>query len=92
MLSLILDGSRKEGDEYDLKFAQLNAEMMRGESGADFGMKEEPFSAILATETYAQLRRLFDEYRKVSEQTVHQGIRYSMGGKIARAMLAIGER
>lgn len=91
MLLLMLEGKRNKFDGYDMKFAAANAEVMCGNGGTNFGMNEDAFSAILATESFDQLRRIFDEYQKVSKQTMHQGIRYSMSGGIAKAMLAIGE-
>lgn len=92
MLTLILECKRNASDKYDLKFARQNAEVMRGKGDTHFGMSEEAFSAILATENFDQLRRIFDEYQKLSKQTMHQGIRYSMGNKIAEPMLAIGRK
>lgn len=91
MLILILEGKRNASDKYDLKFARENAEVMRGKGGTNFGMNEEAFGAILATENFGQLRRIFDEYQKLSKQTMHQGIRYSMSAGIAHPMLAIGK-
>lgn len=91
MLTLILEGKRNASGKHNLKFARENAEVMRGKGGTNFGMSEEAFSALLATENFDQLRRIFDEYQKLSKQTMHQGIRYSMGSEIAQPMLAIGK-
>lgn len=91
MLKLILQDKRNASGKYDLKFARENAEVMCGKGGTNFGMNEEAFGAILATENFDQLRRIFDEYQKLSKQTMHQGIRYSMGAGIAQPMLAIGK-
>lgn len=91
MLTLILECKRSDSSGYDLQFARGNAEVMKGKGDTQFGMNEEAFSAILATESFDQLRRIFDEYQKVCKKTMQQGIRYSMSGGIAQAMLAVGE-
>lgn len=91
MLILILECKRNKEEKYNMELAKQHAEVMRGKGGTHFGMNEEAFSAILATENFEQLRRIFSEYQKVSEQTMHQGIRYGMAGGIAQAMLAIGK-
>lgn len=86
----ILQCNRSDTGSYDLALARKTAKAMIGNSDTEFGMSEERFSVILASESYAQLRRIFDEYHKLSKQTIHQGIRYSTISQTAQAMLAIG--
>lgn len=90
MLIMILQCFRSESDSFNLKFAEENAEVLYVEGSTRLGMNEQVLCAIFATESFAVLRRIFDEYQKRSGTTMHQAIRYSMDGKLAQAMLAIG--
>lgn len=92
MLTQILECKRQKEGKYNLELARQSAEAMRGTGGTHFGLTEEEFCTILATENFEQLRKIFSEYRRVSEKTMHQGIRYAMAGGIAEAMLAIGKK
>lgn len=87
----MLSGERIESGKCDINDARENAEYLAAGDNTKLGMDEESFCTVLATDGFEQLRRVFDEYQKLSKQTMHQGIRYSMSGGIVRAMLAIGK-
>ena len=53
------------------------------------GTDEATFISILASQSFAQLQLVFEQYRQVSKRTIEQAIRSEMSGDLERAMLTI---
>jgi annexin A7/11 len=54
------------------------------------GTDEEAFTTLLAHESFAQLRIVFDEYRKISGKTIEQAVKSEFSGDTGEAVLTIG--
>lgn len=58
---------------------------------AKWGTDEETFYRTIAHASFAQLRLIFEEYKKVSGMTIEQSLRHELSGDFLEAMLTIGE-
>ncbi len=56
-----------------------------------FGTDEVVFNQIFASESYAQLRLIFEEYYKLSGHDITQAIQSEMSGDVQMAFLAIAQ-
>jgi hypothetical protein len=59
---------------------------------ARWGTDESKFNAVLASQSFEQLRAVFDEYEKVSRKTIEQAIKSEMSSDLERGMLTIGKK
>ncbi len=55
-----------------------------------WGTDESQFNAILASQSYEQLRVVFSEYAKMSKRNIEQVIKSEFSGDIETGMLTIG--
>lgn len=55
-----------------------------------WGTDESQFNAILAAQSYEQLRVVFAEYAKISKRSVEQVIKSEFSGDIESGLLTIG--
>lgn len=92
LMALILEHSRDETEIVDAIRAEEQAQLLNAKGKAELGIEAESFSRMLAMDNVDQLRLLFDEYKKLSHQTIQMAIRCSVQGDLAKAMLAIGNR
>ena len=56
-----------------------------------WGTDESQFNAILASQSYEQLRVVFAEYHKFSKRSVETVIKSEFSGDIERGLLTIGK-
>lgn len=54
------------------------------------GTDESTFNALLASQSYEQLRAVFDAYHKISGKDIEQVIKSEMSGNLEIGMVAIG--
>lgn len=54
------------------------------------GTDEEVFNKILTHESFAQLRQVFEEYKKISGRTIEQALQDEISGELLEGLLAIG--
>ncbi|XP_026552412.1 annexin A6 isoform X3 [Pseudonaja textilis] len=87
LVSLAL-GNRNEGGE-DLTKAHADAQKLSDVSGDDSTSLETRFLSILCTQSYAQLRRVFQEFVKMTNHDVAHAINKRMSGDVRDAFLAI---
>ncbi|XP_062976939.1 annexin A6 isoform X2 [Elgaria multicarinata webbii] len=87
LISLAL-GSRDEGGE-DFAKAHADAQKLSDVSGDDSTSLETRFLSILCTQSYPQLRRVFQEFIKMTNHDVAHAINKRMSGDVRDAFLAI---
>jgi hypothetical protein len=54
------------------------------------GTDESKFNQILCSQSYEQLRCVFEEYKKIAKKSIEQSIKSEMSGDLENGMLAIG--
>lgn len=89
-MSLILQHKRDETGVVDVITAEEQAKQLCSTGKTKLGIDGEKLNKIMALDSLDQLRLLFDEYKKLSHQTIHLAIRRSIKDEMARALLAIG--
>ncbi|XP_053233023.1 annexin A6 isoform X2 [Podarcis raffonei] len=87
LISLAL-GARDEGGE-DLAKAQADAQKLSDVSGDDSTSLETRFMTVLCTQSYPQLRRVFQEFVKMTNHDVAHAINKRMSGDVRDVFLAI---
>jgi len=55
------------------------------------GTDESKFNQILCSQSYEQLRLVFQEYQNIAHKSLEQSIKSEMSGDLEKGMLAIGE-
>ncbi|XP_031765990.2 annexin B10 isoform X7 [Galleria mellonella] len=91
LLTLIVTGARDEEAGVDAGRAQEAAQALYDAGEAKWGTDEEVFNKILAHESFAQLRQIFEEYKNISGRTIEQAIKSELDGELKEAMSAIVE-
>ena len=56
-----------------------------------WGTDENTFNMVLASQSYEQLRAVFDAYGKVSGKDIEHAIKSEMSGDLSSGMLTIGK-
>ncbi|KAK6625727.1 Annexin B10 [Polyplax serrata] len=87
-LTLIITGVRKDSSETDPEAAREMAEKLHASGEGKLGTDEEVFNKIFAHESFAQLRLIFEEYKKIGGRTIEQAIKNEMTGHLKEALLA----
>lgn len=91
LLTLIVTGVRDESGHVDPEAAGAQAQKLFDAGEAKWGTDEEVFNRIMAHGSFAQLRLVFEEYKKLSGQTIEQAIKHELDGELGDAMMAIVE-
>lgn len=91
LLTLIVTGVRDDSNKVDPDKAKEQAEALYNAGEGKLGTDEEIFNKILAHENFNQLRRIFEEYKEVSGNTIEQAIKHELDGDLKDATLAIVE-
>lgn len=90
LLTLIVTGVRDEAGTANFALARDQAEKLYAAGEAKLGTDEKVFNHIMSHGSFEHLRLVFEEYKKVSGQTIEQAIKHEMSGELAEAMSAIG--
>lgn len=90
LLTLIVTGVRDGTTHVDGEKAREQAEALYNAGEGKFGTDEEVFNKVLAHENFHQLRRMFEEYKEISGNTIEQALKNELDGELLDAMLAIG--
>ncbi|XP_013170277.1 PREDICTED: annexin B10 isoform X5 [Papilio xuthus] len=91
LLTLIVTGARDEEAGVDAARAAESAQQLYDAGEAKWGTDEEVFNKILAHESFAQLRLIFEEYKNIAGRTIEQAIKAEVDGELKDAYSAIVE-
>lgn len=91
LLTLIIVGVRDPIGKIDPDKAFEEAQKLYDAGEGKLGTDEEVFNKILAHDSFAQLRLVFEEYKRLSGMTIEQAIKHEMSGELLTAMMAIVE-
>ncbi|XP_045464210.1 annexin B10 isoform X2 [Harmonia axyridis] len=90
-LTLILTKSRNDCNDIDDGEARAKAEELYAGGEGQLGTEESVFYKVLAHESFAQLRRIFEEYKEISGNTIEQALKHELSGDYLEALLAVVE-
>ncbi|KAL3275576.1 hypothetical protein HHI36_020332 [Cryptolaemus montrouzieri] len=90
-LTLILTKSRNDCNDIDDGEARAKAEELYAGGEGQLGTEESVFYKILAHESFGQLRRIFEEYKEVSGNSIEQALKHELSGDYLEALLAVVE-
>jgi len=90
MVSLCM-GNRQEGAAVDIAKAKADAEALYEAGEAKLGTDESRFNAILASQSYEQLRVVFHEYSQISKHNIEQVIASEFSGDVKDGLLAVAK-
>lgn len=91
LLTLIVTGCRDPAGQVNPDLAKEHAEKLFNAGAAKMGTDEEVFNNIMAHDSFAQLRLVFEEYKSLTGKTIEQALKSELGGDLLNAMLAIVE-
>ncbi|CAH0751702.1 unnamed protein product [Diatraea saccharalis] len=95
LLTLIVtrarQGARDEEGGVDAARAQEAAQALYDAGEGKWGTDEEIFNKILAHESFAQLRLIFEAYKGIAGRTIEQAIKAEIDGELRDALSAIGK-
>ncbi|XP_041978891.1 LOW QUALITY PROTEIN: annexin B10-like [Aricia agestis] len=91
LLTLIVTGARDEEAGVDAGRAVEAAQQLYDAGEGKWGTDEEIFNKILAHESFAQLRLIFEAYKDIAGRTIEQAIKAEIGGELKEALSAIVE-
>ncbi|TKR68491.1 hypothetical protein L596_024468 [Steinernema carpocapsae] len=89
LLVSLCAGGRDESHHMDPLKANQDARALYRAGEQRLGTDESCFNAILASQNFAQLRLVFEEYQKVSNHTIEQAIQAEFSGDIRDGLLAL---
>uniref|UniRef100_A0A8C2JWG4 Annexin n=1 Tax=Cyprinus carpio TaxID=7962 RepID=A0A8C2JWG4_CYPCA len=87
MLVVLLQASRQQGIQEDLIQSDAQALFAAGEQ--KFGTDEGQFITILGNRSNAHLRKVFEEYRKLSGYEIEESIQRETSGTLQEVLLAV---
>uniref|UniRef100_A0A671NH78 Annexin n=1 Tax=Sinocyclocheilus anshuiensis TaxID=1608454 RepID=A0A671NH78_9TELE len=89
MLVVLLQASRQQGIQEDLIQSDAQALFVAGEQ--KYGTDEGQFITILGNRSNAHLRRVFEEYRRLSGYEIEESIQRETSGTLQEVLLAVGK-
>lgn len=89
LLTMIITGARNQSGAVDIELAQQQAVQLFAAGEGKLGTDEEVFNRVLSHGSFAHLRYVFEEYKKLSGRTIEQAVRDEMSGDLQEAILAI---
>jgi annexin A7/11 len=90
LLTMIVTGARDPVGTVDAEKAVEQAQALYDAGEAKWGTDEEVFYRILAHASFDQLKLIFEEYKKISGNTIEQSLKGELSGDLLNAMLSIG--
>lgn len=90
LLTLIITGVRDETGLIDPEKVNEHAQALYAAGEAKLGTDEKVFNRIMAHSSFAHLKLVFEEYKKVSGQTIEQAVKHEMGGELKDALMTLG--
>uniref|UniRef100_A0A671NIK8 Annexin n=1 Tax=Sinocyclocheilus anshuiensis TaxID=1608454 RepID=A0A671NIK8_9TELE len=87
MLVVLLQASRQQGIQEDLIQSDAQALFVAGEQ--KYGTDEGQFITILGNRSNAHLRRVFEEYRRLSGYEIEESIQRETSGTLQEVLLAV---
>ncbi|XP_049804186.1 annexin B10 isoform X2 [Schistocerca nitens] len=91
LLTLIITDTRDESYPPSRDFAVTMAKQLIDAGELKLGTDEEVFNRIMAHESFAQLRLIFEEYKNISGRTIEQALESEVSGELLLAMMALVE-
>ncbi|XP_038652178.1 LOW QUALITY PROTEIN: annexin A6 [Scyliorhinus canicula] len=94
LLISLIQGNREEGDA-DLPRAMEDAKLISdylelcGSTDDDSGSMESKFISVLCMRSYRHLRRVFQDYIKLTNRDIEQTIKNEISGDLMNALIAI---
>lgn len=92
LLETVLTHPRDAPNDYvDDVEAQNKAAALQADHFPENCFKERGFVSILVATNHLQLRKIFDEYNKLTKQTIQQAIKRSTHGEFGKALSGAGK-
>lgn len=89
LLVSLANGGRMEDQSVNIEKARTDAKALMDAGERRWGTDESRFNQILVSQSYEQLRAVFDEYNKLGKSSIEQAIESEMSGDLKNGMLAI---
>lgn len=89
ILVSLMSANRQESEPIDHNKAVQQAKMLYKGGEGRLGTDESLFNKIFATESYAQLRLIFDEYQKIAHHPIENAIKSEMSTNVEKAFLTL---
>ncbi|ELT88886.1 hypothetical protein CAPTEDRAFT_226167 [Capitella teleta] len=82
-------GGRNEAQQLDRAKAERDARALYNAGEKKWGTDESSFNQVLCSQSFDQLRLVFEEYQKMSNKSMEKVIKSEMSGDLKDGMLAI---
>ncbi|XP_050391394.1 annexin A4 [Patella vulgata] len=82
-------GGRMENQTVDQNKANADAQKLYQAGAKRWGTDENTFNMVLASQSYPQLRAVFDAYSRIANNDIERAISSEMSGDLARGMSTI---
>lgn len=89
LLVSLMAANRQEHQPADYNRAVQLARELYDAGERRIGTNEMVFNRIFATESYAQLRLVFDEYQKLTRHPIENAVRSEMSSSVEQAYLTL---
>jgi len=91
LLISLANGMREEGEDINVSLAKADAAELVEAGIGTIGTDESTFNRILCSQSHAQLRQIFHQYRIMTGQSIIKTIQKEFSGNIQDGLLAIAK-